>query len=239
MASVPTPLESRELRKIDRRRSILETAARLFAEFGYTDCDMERVSSGSKIAKGTLYLYFPTKQELFLACVDWGMSEMQRVVIDATQAEVDPFGKIAQAIRVYLEFFDQNPHFVELLIQERAMFRERKRGAYFEHRESLRDIFRVLYQQLVSRGTFRSDLPVERLLDSVGALLYGTMLSTNAVGRAISLREQYLAVMQTAFGGIVTPEGQNLLKQQIRPSVAGSPDHLQQFRGTGVPPVIS
>lgn len=207
MANALTPTDHRENRKNDRRRSILEAAARLFATHGYTDCDMERVSSTLKIAKGTLYLYFPAKQELFLACVDWGMSEMQRIVVEATQLETEPFQKISQAILAYLTFFDQNSHLVELLIQERAMFRDRKRGAYFEHREELRDIFRVYYQELVARGIFRSDLPLDRLLDSIGALLYGTMLSTNAVGRTISLEEQYRAVMTTGFGGLLTAKG--------------------------------
>ena len=207
--------ESREQRKSDRRRSILETAALLFAEHGFAECDMERVAAALKVAKGTLYLYFPGKQELFLACVEWGMAEMQRVVIEAAHLESDPFRQIARSIRAYLEFFDQHPQYVELLIQERAMFRERKRGAYFEHREELRHFFRGVYGELVSRGVFRSDLPLDRLLDSVGALLYGTMLFNNAVGRAISLDEQYQAVMHTAFGGLVTPEGRETLGEVI------------------------
>lgn len=216
MPKALTSVDTREIRKSDRRRSILRTAASLFGEHGFTDCDMECVSTALKIAKGTLYLYFPAKQDLFLACVDWGMSEMQRVVSEAAERETEPFQKIASAIRAYLAFFDQNPHLVELLIQERAMFRHRKRGAYFEHREELRDIFRVLYADLVKRGTFRSDLPVERLLDSVGALLYGTMLSTNSVGRTISLNEQFLAVMQTAFGGLLTPLGHTTLCEYLQ-----------------------
>lgn len=207
------PQLSRESRRIDRRRSILDAAARQFAEHGFADCEMERVAAQIQIAKGTLYLYFPGKQELFLACVDWGMSEMQRVVTEAASLESDPFRKIARAIRVYLEFFDQNPHVVELLIQERAMFKHRKRGAYFEHREELRDIFRVLYSQLIAEGMFRSDLPLERLLDAVGSHLYGTMLATNAVGRNITLDEQYRAVMATAFGGLVTMAGHHTLTQ--------------------------
>ncbi len=174
---------------------------------------MERVAAVQKIAKGTLYLYFPGKQDLFLACVDWGMAEMQRVVEEASRQETDPFRKIARSIRAYLEFFDNHPHSVELLIQERAMFRDRKRGAYFEHRDELRDDFRSIYESLVTQGVFRSDLPLDRLLDSVGALLYGTMLFNNSVGRTISLDEQYQAVMSTAFGGIVTATGRESLTQ--------------------------
>ena len=201
----------RSERKQDRRRAILETAARLFAERGYSECDMERVSDALGLAKGTLYLYFPGKQELFLACVDWGMAEMERIVLEAAQSDPCPLRGIARSIRAYLEFFDQNPHCVELLIQERAMFRDRKRGAYFEHRDEMRIHFRQIYSALMERGTFRSDMPVERLLDTIGALLYGTMIFTNSIGRTISLDEQYVSLMNTAFGGLVTPEGREAL----------------------------
>ena len=72
-------------RRAQRRQQIVETSARLFAQDGYTGCEMERVASEAGIAKGTLYLYFPGKQELFFACVDWGMSWMQQTVRAAAE----------------------------------------------------------------------------------------------------------------------------------------------------------
>jgi AcrR family transcriptional regulator len=213
----PTTTDVRTQRKNDRRRSIVEAAARLFAEHGFADCDMECVAGDLGIAKGTLYLYFPGKVELFRACVDWGMAEMQRVVFEAAQGELPPFRRLARSIRAYLEFFDQNPQYVELLIQERAMFRDRKRGTYFEYREGIRADFRSIYGQLVADGTLRNDLPLDRLLDAVGAMLYGTMLVNNAMGRAISSDEQYDAVMNTVFGGLVTTAGREKLRETLKP----------------------
>ena len=58
--------EKREL----RRQCIVDTAARLFAELGFSHCEMERLAAELQIAKGTLYLYFPGKEDLFLAMVD-------------------------------------------------------------------------------------------------------------------------------------------------------------------------
>ncbi|MFO1006205.1 MAG: TetR/AcrR family transcriptional regulator [Planctomycetaceae bacterium] len=211
----PTTTDARTQKKNDRRRAIVEAAARLFAEHGFADCDMECVAGSLGIAKGTLYLYFPGKVELFRACVDWGMAEMQRVVFEAAQGDLPPFLRLARSVRAYLEYFDQNPHYVELLIQERAMFRDRKRGTYFEYREGIRSDFRSIYAQLVADGILRSDLPLERLLDAVGSMLYGTMLFNNAIGRTISSDEQYFAVMSTVYGGLVTTEGQALLRETL------------------------
>ena len=95
------------------------------------------------------------------------------------------------------------------------MFRNRKRGTYFEYREGIRSDFRSIYAQLVAEGIFRSDLPLERLLDAVGSMLYGTMLFNNAIGRTISSDEQYHAVMSTVYGGLVTTEGQAVLRETL------------------------
>src|SRR5688500_15414881 len=100
----PTVTVSEDDRRTRRRQEILETAARLFADIGYVGCEMERLSTELKIAKGTLYLYFPAKQELFFACVDWGMRQMQDAVRAAAESVADPFERISRAIRAYLAF---------------------------------------------------------------------------------------------------------------------------------------
>jgi AcrR family transcriptional regulator len=52
--------------KSARRLRILDAAAELLASWSYTDITMARIAATTGIAKGTLYLYFRTKEELFL-----------------------------------------------------------------------------------------------------------------------------------------------------------------------------
>ncbi len=76
-------------RREERRLAIVQVGARLFADLGYADCEMERVAAELGIAKGTLYLYFKSKEELFYACVDTGMRQMQAAVAkSADEAEI-------------------------------------------------------------------------------------------------------------------------------------------------------
>src|SRR5262245_62893981 len=96
---IPTATDPRADRSARRRQEIVETAAPLFAELGYADCDMERVAASIGIAKGTLYLYFPGKQDLFFACVDAGMSQMQAAIREALASTTDPFEQIGRSIR--------------------------------------------------------------------------------------------------------------------------------------------
>jgi AcrR family transcriptional regulator len=192
---------------------MVETAARLFAKHGYADCDMERVAAALDVAKGTLYLYFPGKQELFFACVDWGIAEMQRLIFAAAAENLPPLVRIARAIRAYLQFFDEHPEYVELMIQERAIFRDRKKGTYFEHRDQIRPYFRKIYAQLQRDGVLRDDMPVEQMLDAIGAMVYGTMFFNHAAGRSSTLDVQHRALMKAVFGGLLTDQGRELVER--------------------------
>jgi AcrR family transcriptional regulator len=194
--------EAKDLRKAQRRQAIIEAAAALFAKNGYTDCEMDRVAAEVGVAKGTLYLYFPGKQELFFACVDHGMERMYELVRGAAESTDKPFERMALGIRAYLAFFDEHPQYVELLIQERAIFKDSKRSTYFEHRDANRAPWRELYTRLVQEGQFRSDLSVERLLDSVSNVLYGTMFTNHFIGRQISLDEQYKSLFEIILHGL-------------------------------------
>jgi AcrR family transcriptional regulator len=198
----------------ERRLAIIEAAARLFAELGFTGCEMERVAAELKIAKGTLYLYFPSKQELFFACVDLGMQQMQAAVRTAAGTTKEPFEIISRAIRAYLAFFDEHPHYVELLIQERANFKDRKRPTYFEYRDANRGPWRQFYAELIEDGHLRNDIPVERMLDTLGNMLYGTMFTNLFIGRSVSLDEQFEAIREIAFRGITRQRSEDQSAQR-------------------------
>ncbi len=53
--------------KLARRLEIIETATELWEQTSYADLTMSQIAAKLNLAKGTLYLYFPSKEELFLA----------------------------------------------------------------------------------------------------------------------------------------------------------------------------
>ena len=195
---------SEECRKARRRREIVQTATGLFANLGYAACEMERIAAELKIAKGTLYLYFSGKQDVFLACVDQGMQDLQASIDQVVNADADPFDRIARSIWSFLEYFDQHPEQIELLIQERAMFRDRARPTIFVYRQARRARWREVYGQLIEAGRLRSDLSVDDLVDTVGNLLYGTMFTNYFAGRSIPLCQQYRALVELTFRGMLS-----------------------------------
>src|SRR2546428_9849790 len=87
-----------------RREQILDAAARLFAKHGYAEADTQLLADELGVGKGTIYRYFPSKKELFLAAADRVMRQL-RQRIDANIKDVaDPLDRIAVAIRTFLGF---------------------------------------------------------------------------------------------------------------------------------------
>ncbi len=185
-----------------RRQEILDAAMYVFAERGYPETDLEVVGARAGVSKGSVYRYFRSKAALFLATVDHGMKQLTAVIEAQRNLQGDALDSIARAIRAYLEFFEQHPAFVELLIQERAQFRHRKKPTYFRHREANLGPWRELIGDLIQKGRMR-DIPVERITTVVGDLLYGTMFTNYFAGRKRAVDEQLTDILDIVWHGIL------------------------------------
>ena len=92
----------RARRKEARPGEIVEAALRLFADRGFAATKLEDVAAAAGIGKGTIYLYFPTKEDLFRAVV------RQAVLPNLAAAEAlldDPNTTAADILRVIAERF--------------------------------------------------------------------------------------------------------------------------------------
>jgi TetR/AcrR family transcriptional regulator len=69
ISPVSVPLAKRERRKEARPGELLEAALELFVEKGFAATRSEEVAARAGVSKGTLFLYFPTKEDLFKAVV--------------------------------------------------------------------------------------------------------------------------------------------------------------------------
>jgi AcrR family transcriptional regulator len=186
-----------------RQDEILEAAARLFAKHGYSNTDTQLLADELGFGKGTLYRYFRSKRDLFLAVVDRVMRALCEQV-DAVMVDVaDPLEGIAAGIRTYLAFFAEHPQYVELLIQERAQFKDRKKPTYFEHQEANAARWQAFWRDLIAQGRVRQ-MPAERIFRVVSDLLYGTMFTNYFAGRQQPFEAQAQDILDVVYRGILS-----------------------------------
>ena len=73
-ATLPVP--ARQRRKEARPQELLDAALTLFAHKGFAATRTEEVAARAGVSKGTLYLYYPSKEELFKAVVRQNLSAL-------------------------------------------------------------------------------------------------------------------------------------------------------------------
>lgn len=195
-----------------RTDEILDVAATLFAERGYAGADTQELADRVSVGKGTLYRYFPSKRDLFLAAADRAMRRLREYLDAAIATRDDPLEQIAAAIEAFLGFFDEHPEFAELLIQERALFRDRSKPTYIEHREKNLGRWQQLYQGLIDAGRVRA-MPVDRITSVISDLVYGTMFTNHVAGRQKALREQADGIVEIVFCGILSDSERRLREE--------------------------
>jgi AcrR family transcriptional regulator len=199
-AGRPPDAEKRERRK----EEILAAAVGLFAERGYAKADTQELADILGVGKGTIYRHFKSKRELFLATVGRAMCEL-KVAVDEEVGKVDdPLRRVVCGMQAYLTFFADHPRYVELFVQERALFKDRRKPTYFEHRDANIASWRELFQGLIAEGRCR-DIPVDRILDVIGDMMYGAMFTNYFIGRDRSPAHQTADMLDIALYGILTP----------------------------------
>jgi AcrR family transcriptional regulator len=203
-----------------RREEILETATELFAEHGFSDAVTQALAERMGVGKGTIYRHFCSKRELFLEAADRVMRKMQERIDVRIDGVEDGLERISRAVSTFLAFFAEHPHYVELLIQERAYFKDRKRPTYFEHRERIVDRWQQVWRGLITQGRVR-DVPVEQITQVISNLMYGIMVTNFFNGQPKPAEVQAKEILDVVFLGLLT-ESERTRRRTGRASGAGA-----------------
>jgi AcrR family transcriptional regulator len=148
----------RERRKEARPGELLDAALDLFVEKGFAATRSEEVAARAGVSKGTLFLYFPSKEELFKAVVRENISGR----FTEWNAEFETFeGSTADMVRHCMRVWWERigatraSGITKLMISEARNFPEL---AAFYQQEVIRpasELIRRILQRGISRGEFR------------------------------------------------------------------------------------
>ncbi|ADC72413.1 transcriptional regulator, TetR family [Thioalkalivibrio sp. K90mix] len=162
-----------------RKTELLAAAVMVFAERGYRSADVQEVADRAGVGKGTVYRYFSGKEDLFCAALTQQVDALEARMCEGRDRHSDPLERLRSGIRAAFAFFDEHPETVDLFIQERAEFRDRGTPLYFARSMSRRHEWAPEFEALMVSGRMRK-LPVEALMDGLGDLVYGAVMSSEA-----------------------------------------------------------
>jgi len=161
--------------KQNKKSLIIEAAAKVFANRGYNSTLIAEIATEAGIGKGTIYEYFPSKEDLFFAVFEWfvEMTEAEaRVSISALGGSASERLKALNdaLLKSWLEMLDMYSLVMEFWsASASSRMRPRFKKAF---REGYKD-FRQLVSALISDGIETGEFQPEVDAESVAAALVG------------------------------------------------------------------
>jgi len=151
-------------------------ATRVFSESGYGGSDMQGIADALGIAKGTIYLYFNSKKELFLAATLRAIENLASTIKREVKTASGPLEKIRAIIGAHLRFSSENRDLAEIIARERGEFLAHAEETYYrvfsENTKYLEEILR----SGITDGIFR-ETDVEQTTAILANLLAGTIFT--------------------------------------------------------------
>ena len=102
--------------KETRRREILQAAATVFKRNGFMKTSMKQVADESALAVGTLYRYYKSKEELFVAIVFDAMTLMHVKLKEIAGSQSSAGEKIEIVWNFFFEFYEEIPMYYHALL---------------------------------------------------------------------------------------------------------------------------
>lgn len=101
----------------ERREALVETATRMFAERGYRCTTTAEIAAEARVSEPILYRHFPSKAELFIACIESAWQEMEGRWTAAVEEVPDGVQLLELFLQAQSELRKTKPQLVGLLVQ--------------------------------------------------------------------------------------------------------------------------
>ena len=158
--------EPRRRRKAERPQEIIEAAFAEFSRNGYATTTLDQIAERAGVTKGTIYVYFESKEHLFISMVREFTKPTMETVQDMFKTHD---GSTADLLRAQFSFIYE--HLVEdrrrrevvrMLIAEAPRFPELADRYHAEILRPCLDMLRQAIQRGVDRGEIRNSAIVEQ-----------------------------------------------------------------------------
>ena len=101
-----------------RCSGILEAARKVFARKGFHEATVDDIAETAGVAKGTVYLYYASKRDVYFAALKFGIAQMYSLLLDELKQVSTPEEKLKVLIATKLAYFDENRDFFKIYYSE-------------------------------------------------------------------------------------------------------------------------
>ena len=189
------------------REAILDAADRLLARYGYRKMTVEDIAREAGIGKGSVYLHFPSKEEVVLSRVDRMVEQIKERLWAIARSDADPAIRLRLMLLTRVLYrFDSVQHYTQSLDDLLAALRPgllARRVRYFDEEAQI-------FAEVLNEGRDIGEFEFGDALTTAYALLHATnsllpySLSTTELGEREEVKERTTQIADLVLHGLLS-----------------------------------
>ncbi len=189
-----------------KRKNILESATRVFAKKGFSDTKIQDIANECGVAHGTIYLYFKSKDDLFMSIFQENLAELIAYIGSEIQKETSSKGKFKRMISLQLEIIESNPDLTKLILIEFPGTGKFLNNGNIDVLSNYIDLIGDLLDEGIKEGTFSTGIRTEIAATMIYAAMQGVATRWLLDGMSYSLKEIEEQIANFLLKGLETPK---------------------------------
>ncbi len=160
--------------RLSKKNNIIRVAAKLFSDKSFHNVTMDEIAGQAEVAKGTLYLYFSSKEKLYLGILEHTFDSIESLLQREVAKSDSAPEKLKRLLSIIIKFYRDNIDALKILSRDEThLIRE-----HHELTEKWRLRRLSLYEKIIRKGitegsfkTKNAELAALVLYGSIGAAM--------------------------------------------------------------------
>jgi AcrR family transcriptional regulator len=200
----------------DRRRAILETAARLICEKGYEGTSIQDIAAACQLTKAGLYHHIRSKEHLLLEIMNYGMDIFEDQVLTPVLPILDPLERLTTCMeRNILLVAEERSKEVTIILHEHNTLTGEARAHIDARKKRYVRLLEASFSEAMREGLIRPVNPKVAAFSFLGMVLWTYKWFRN--DGAISRDELARDMISLFFGGLVAARPAAPVSRTTRP----------------------
>lgn len=157
----------------DKKQQLYQSAKAMFSERGFKDTNISAITKAANMAVGTFYLYYASKEQLFMEIFIDENTRMKRELLDKLDLNESPKAIVLRMLKINQEGIQTNPILREWYTSDefRKIEQAYREAHAIDSLNFLYDTFLSLVEHWQAEGKMRSDIDSKMIMKVFEAVI--------------------------------------------------------------------
>jgi len=160
--------------RVVKKNNIIKIAAKLFSQKSFHDVTMDEIAEEVGVAKGTIYLYFSSKDNLYLEILEHTFGSIEALLEkEVNTASLAP-AKLKRVLAIVINFYRENIDVLKILSRDETHLIQEHHDLTEKWRLRRIELYEKIIEKGIKEGSFKSgntELAALILYGAVGAVM--------------------------------------------------------------------